>query len=99
MEVLRRFTLFARVAVVAAMATLQGCSGSSHNDVIKEVPWALIGQWLVMDTHTHTRFSDGAYPLDEVVRRGVEHGCDALAITDHGDLGILLSDWECGRGA
>src|SRR5229473_3164042 len=35
--------------------------------------------------HTHTTFSDGRLPADEVVARYRELGYDFLAITDHDD--------------
>jgi len=66
---------------------LAGCSPQPDAEVVREIPWALVSRPLVIDTHTHTRFSDGKYTVDEVVERAATHGCDALAITDHSDLG------------
>ena len=54
--------------------------------MLMEIPWVLISQPLVIDTHTHTRFSDGKYSVDDLVQLAIDHGCDALAITDHSDL-------------
>jgi hypothetical protein len=36
--------------------------------------------------HAHTTFSDGRFPVEEVVRRYRDLGYDFLAITDHDDL-------------
>jgi len=75
------------VALAGALLWLSGCSGKPDAEVLTEIPWALISRPLVMDTHTHTRFSDGKYQVDEIVPLAIRHGCDALAITDHSDLG------------
>jgi predicted metal-dependent phosphoesterase TrpH len=40
-------------------------------------------EWLLCDFHIHTRFSDGALPLAEVVNLYGEHGFDAIGISDH----------------
>jgi len=63
-----------------------GCAQQPDAEVLTEIPWALVSLPLVVDTHTHTRFSDGGYSADEVVQLAIDHGCDALAITDHSDL-------------
>jgi DNA polymerase-3 subunit alpha len=50
--------------------------------------------------HVHTHYSalDGACKLDELVRRAVELGMPALAITDHGVLsGIIQFYLQCRR--
>lgn len=65
---------------------LTGCSPGPEAEMLNEVPWALVSRQLIVDTHTHTRFSDGRYSVDEVVQRAISHGCDALAISDHSDL-------------
>lgn len=40
---------------------------------------------LLIDLHTHTIFSDGELLPSELVRRGIIHGYEAIAITDHAD--------------
>lgn len=72
--------------LAVSLLLLTGCAQQPDAEVITEVPWALISRPLVMDTHTHTRFSDGNYSVDEVAQLAIDHGCDALAITDHSDL-------------
>ena len=62
---------------------------------IRRIPWIGSGQWLKVDTHVHTKFSDGSYPLLAVVEAGRRHGCDAIAITDHTDrnLGAATAEY------
>lgn len=78
-------TIFTRTAILAVLL-LTGCVQQQDAEVLKEIPWALISRPLVMDTHTHTNFSDGSYSVEEVTQLAIDHGCEALAITDHSDL-------------
>jgi len=53
-------------------------------------------QWLVVDTHLHSNFSDGKYPIKKIVEQAEGFGCDAVAITDHGDdnfTGVLSTEY------
>lgn len=52
------------------------------------------GKWLKIDTHIHTRYSDGNKTVSEVAQNAHKFGCDVIAITDHGDktLTKVLSD-------
>ncbi len=43
----------------------------------------MFGEWLLCDFHIHTRGSDGALEIEEVVDLFGTHGFDAVAITDH----------------
>lgn len=38
------------------------------------------------DLHVHTAFSDGSFSPEEVVRRAIENGLSAIAITDHEEI-------------
>ena len=83
-----RCSIRRRVPVAALLAGMltSGCeqpSGPGH-DV--EAPWALIAPSLVIDTHTHTRATDGKLSAAELVALALQNGCEALAITDHSDL-------------
>lgn len=53
--------------------------------LIRSTDWIGSGEWIKVDTHCHTRFSDGEHSIEEVVVKASEYGCDAVAITDHID--------------
>ncbi len=72
--------------VLLILLMLSGCKSNRDPELVREVPWALVSPPLVMDIHTHTRHSDGKLSVDELVQKAQNAGCDALAITDHGDL-------------
>jgi PHP domain len=64
---------------------------SSHSAVAWIVTgndWAGHGQWIAADLHMHSTFSDGAATVDELVGKGAGYGCQAMAITDHGDRNL-----------
>jgi hypothetical protein len=74
------------VAVLIGAACLIGaCSRAPEAEFVTSVPWGLVGPAVVLDTHAHTRFSDGGLALPDLVALAVANGCTALAITDHGD--------------
>ncbi len=75
-----------KLAIGALLALTTGCEYLQQNSYITEIPWALTGEWVTADLHTHTRFSDGSYPLAALVDKAAQGGCDVLAITDHSDL-------------
>jgi len=45
--------------------------------------WARRDASVVMDLHAHTTASDGALSIGSLSTLAIEHGCDALAVTDH----------------
>lgn len=69
------------------LLSLAACSAPPEAEYVKQIPWALVGPYVVMDSHTHTRYSDGALGVQELAQQAALHGCQALAITDHSDLG------------
>ena len=70
------------------------CDYWQQNSYVTEIPWALTGQWVIADLHTHTLFSDGSYSVASLANKAVEEGCDVLAITDHSDLGLNAASSE-----
>lgn len=52
------------------------------------MPWALTGSPVVLDSHTHTTFSDGGLSVQDLADLAFVNGCTALAVTDHGDLAV-----------
>src|SRR5262249_59258949 len=70
-------------AFVLAAAPLR-CAQASPA-LLNSIEWTGHGVWLKADLHTHTRFSDGAYSVEEVVGEASRNGCDVVAISDHAD--------------
>jgi len=50
-----------------------------------------VGAGTLINLHSHTTFSDGAYPAEVIVRRAVEEGITHIAITDHLDTAKVPS--------
>lgn len=79
------------VGVVAAVACAQVGRGPRF---ATEHEWMGQGHWVRGDTHVHTRASDGAYEIDALITRAKQHGCEALAITDHADRNLRAATPE-----
>jgi hypothetical protein len=45
----------------------------------------LQNDWLTVDTHIHSKYSDGSHTISEIAEKSNHFGCDIIAITDHGD--------------
>ena len=63
---------------------VSGCSKQPEHLV--EIPWVLSGQEIILDSHSHTYFSDGRLSVSALVDKAIANGCDALVVTDHSDL-------------
>lgn len=46
------------------------------------------GKWLTIDTHIHSKYSDGNQEVITIAKNAFKFGCDAIAITDHGDYNL-----------
>lgn len=79
----RRGPFAACIVSACAAALSAGCGVRDARHEVA-VPWALTGQSLVADLHTHTRFSDGSLALQDLATKAAGGGCEVLAITDHG---------------
>ncbi|MFN6111099.1 MAG: DNA polymerase III subunit alpha [Planctomycetota bacterium] len=49
--------------------------------------------------HTHYSLLDGASPIDKLIKRTVEYGMNALAITDHGNLHGAIEFYKSAKAA
>ena len=78
-------SVISTLTALPLLTILPGCTFGPDAEVVTEIPWALTSPALVIDTHTHTRFSDGRLTVDELVEKAAANGCDAMAITDHSD--------------
>lgn len=81
-----------RLAAVLGTALLVACTQDPAASFEISVPWALTGRTIAVDTHAHTRFSDGSLNLDELAALAADNGCDALAITDHTDHSVAAAN-------
>ncbi|HVA51770.1 MAG TPA: VanZ family protein [Pirellulales bacterium] len=83
---------------LAAMLASAGCGRLSIDAAGakfgRQIEWAGRGVWLKADTHTHTKFSDGAHTVAEVADQAARYGCDVLAITDHADRDLAAGTHE-----
>jgi hypothetical protein len=77
-----RTAWFIAIGVLSMIGVTRSQAGAHF---VREVPWAGHGVWLKIDTHMHTRFSDGGHTIEELTYKALQFKCDAIAITDHTD--------------
>lgn len=76
----KRHLLGGALLIAAAGAAYVGLGARPGIDAPS---WAGTRAVFVPDSHTRTRFSDGALTPAELVALAVDNGCNALAVTDH----------------
>lgn len=64
----------------------------NRKPLLEQVHWASQPATLIFDHHTHSRYSDGALNLQDLMSAADRGGCDAIAITDHSDIRESLSN-------
>lgn len=74
-------------AMLGVVVLATGCERAPESSFEVAVPWALTGETLTVDTHTHSNFSDGSLAPAALAEQAVRNGCDAFALTDHSDHG------------
>ena len=85
----------ASLAVVLSLVVCDcGRLRSSRPEFVREIEWHNTGQWIAADLHTHTTFSDGSHAPLDVAKKALQFGCQALAITDHGDHNLRAATPE-----
>ena len=73
-------------AALIATVTLAACEGGLDKArEVRQPAWAGSSTSVVFDHHTHTRFSDGRLPMNELVDLAAASGCQAIAVSDHSD--------------
>jgi glycopeptide antibiotics resistance protein len=90
-------SLHSRIVIVAAGCLIAGCLQQPEGErpgFVRQIDWMERGVWLKVDTHVHTKFSDGSNTVSEVAAKAIEHGCHVIAIADHGDWNLSAAGPE-----
>jgi len=91
---IRRACVTLGVLAVVGIARPVPIAQAGAATFVKQVPWYGNGTWLKIDTHIHTKFSDGSRTVDQIVGRAVPNGLDAIAITDHSDSNLTAATFS-----
>ena len=81
-----------RLLGLSVCALLVACGDAEEPEFLTSVPWSFSDTYLLVDTHTHTTFSDGSLTPEELLALASKHGCDGIAITDHSDAEATASE-------
>jgi len=82
--------------LIATAVAWFASSDLSGPRIVVNPEWAGRNASVIFDHHAHTSYSDGSLTPAELVELGTQNGCNAMAITDHTDMGGSASADQLG---